>query len=100
MNKQKKDPSKIDIIKTVMKNVEKDVDSEEMIHLILQRQFSKSPNKKDTDNLTFGQKAADGIAKFAGSWTFIIIFILVIAVWIFSNVLFLSNSFDPYPFIA
>ena len=79
MGKQsKKSQSKIDVIKTVMKDVEEDVGTEEMIHLILQRQFSKNTDKKVSEELTPGQRAADAIARFAGSWTFIIIFILVL----------------------
>ncbi|QAT48446.1 DUF1003 domain-containing protein [Caproiciproducens sp. NJN-50] len=95
----KKNPSKIDIIKTVMKDVEEDVGNEEMIHLILQRQFSKNTDKRVNEQLTFGQRAADAIARFAGSWTFILIFTAVILVWVGANVYFLANPYDPYPFI-
>lgn len=95
----KKNPTKIELIKTVMKDVEEDVSNEEMIHLILQRQFSKNTDKKVSEQLTFGQRAADAIARFAGSWTFIIAFAAVILVWIGANVYFLMNAFDPYPFI-
>lgn len=52
------------------------------------------------ENLTFGQRAADQIAKFGGSWTFIISFFLVLTIWIAFNVYALHNKgFDPYPFI-
>lgn len=50
--------------------------------------------------LTMGQKLADKVASFAGSWTFIITFFVFMLVWILINVWFLaSKSFDPYPFI-
>lgn len=50
--------------------------------------------------LTLGQKIADKVATFGGSWTFIISFGLFLFVWILVNVLWLSNkAFDPYPFI-
>lgn len=50
--------------------------------------------------LTLGQKAADIIASFGGSWTFIIIFILVFIFWIIINAwLLMKRPFDPYPFI-
>lgn len=50
--------------------------------------------------LTFGQKLADIIAKFAGSWTFIIFFFSIIIFWVGINVWLLTiNPFDPYPFI-
>ena len=50
--------------------------------------------------LTFGQKIADKVATFGGSWTFIILFGVFICIWIFTNVYWLVNKgFDPYPFI-
>ena len=52
------------------------------------------------DVLTQGEKLADKVASFGGSWKFIILFGSVIVVWIIANALFLgSKSFDPYPFI-
>lgn len=49
---------------------------------------------------SFGQKIADKVADFGGSWTFIISFLLFIVVWIGANVYILVNKgFDPYPFI-
>lgn len=49
---------------------------------------------------SFGQKIADKVADFGGSWTFIISFLLFIIIWISANVLILVNKgFDPYPFI-
>ena len=54
----------------------------------------------DARKFTFGQRLADKIASFGGSWKFIIIFGLFIFIWISSNILFLLNKgFDPYPFI-
>lgn len=50
--------------------------------------------------LTFGQKIADKVAAFGGSWTFIITFFSFILVWMTINVwLLTTKSFDPYPFI-
>lgn len=54
----------------------------------------------EPDNRTFGQRLADNVADFGGSWTFIIWFFVVIMLWIAANVLLLLNKgFDPYPFI-
>jgi uncharacterized membrane protein len=51
-------------------------------------------------NLSLGQRLADKIAEFGGSWTFISIFFVFLLVWMAINMLFLSNKgFDPYPFI-
>ena len=56
--------------------------------------------KHKKENLTFGQRAADKIATFGGSWTFIISFFSILTVWIAFNVYALHNKgFDPYPFI-
>ncbi len=49
---------------------------------------------------TTGQKLADGVAKFGGSWGFIIAFTVILVVWMTINVVhFLGVNFDPYPFI-
>lgn len=63
--------------------------------------FKKLIEQEDeTDNRTFGQKVADKVAAFGGSWTFIISFFVFILLWIGVNVYFLTNKgFDPYPFI-
>lgn len=54
----------------------------------------------EPDNRTFGQRLADNVADFGGSWTFIIWFFIVIVAWIGANVFLLMNKgFDPYPFI-
>lgn len=50
--------------------------------------------------LTFGQKIADKVAAFGGSWTFIITFFSFILIWMTINIWFLATKpFDPYPFI-
>jgi len=50
--------------------------------------------------LTFGQKTADYLTNFGGSWTFIIIFLIFVLLWVYINVkLIITNPFDPYPFI-
>ena len=54
----------------------------------------------EVDNRTFGQRLADNVADFGGSWTFIIWFFIVIMIWIACNVyLLMDKGFDPYPFI-
>jgi uncharacterized membrane protein len=69
---------------------------------------SLSRNKTLTDKivgeedraLTLGQRIADKVASFGGSWTFIISFGVFIFIWITVNVFWLVNrGFDPYPFI-
>lgn len=51
-------------------------------------------------SLTLGQRLADRIATFGGSWTFIIVFFSFIMIWMMINILLLATRpFDPYPFI-
>ena len=58
---------------------------------------AQRPSQEGAD--TFGERLADGVARLGGSWTFIVIFGLFLAVWAGANVWLLSNPFDPYPFI-
>lgn len=52
------------------------------------------------DRLTFGERMADRVARFGGSWPFILIFLAVLLLWIGTNVVgLLRQPFDPYPFI-
>lgn len=52
------------------------------------------------NKLSVSQRAADKIAEFGGSWTFIITFFIILIVWIAMNAWFLGKKpFDPYPFI-
>ncbi|MFZ1661151.1 MAG: DUF1003 domain-containing protein [Paracoccaceae bacterium] len=51
------------------------------------------------DTLTFGQRIADKVAAFGGSWTFILLFTGAIVLWVGSNGWALLHPFDPYPFI-
>ncbi len=57
-------------------------------------------NDEQAQNSTFGQRIADKVASFGGSWTFIISFMTFLVIWIALNVFWLANKgFDPYPFI-
>lgn len=52
------------------------------------------------DDRSFGERVADGVARFGGSWTFIGLFMLFLGLWAATNVWLLrANPFDPYPFI-
>ncbi len=55
---------------------------------------------EEQSELTIGQRIADRVAEFGGSWTFILSFFGFLTIWIIANVFFLrSHTFDPYPFI-
>ena len=65
------------------------------------KSVAENVNVSFNDGLTFGQRVADKIATFGGSWAFIGIFFAFIAGWIVINTLWLVSepAFDPYPFI-
>lgn len=57
-------------------------------------------NKEFDSSLTLGERIADKVAQFGGSWRFIISFFVMMTVWIILNsVLLLKDPFDPYPYI-
>ncbi len=72
---------------------------------LLARLHIKNVNEVLDERMTFGEKIADAVAKFGGSWTFIITFCFVMACWItlnsvwLFNVLFGREPVDPFPFI-
>lgn len=78
---------------------DKKMQEEEILHLLLQQKVSKNVSRIQSEKLTFGARMADGIAKFAGSWTFILIFIACLILWILVNTYMLAKAFDAYPFI-
>lgn len=68
---------------------------------ILSRKSLIRNTEKDFSNRqTFGDRVADKVAAFGGSWTFIILFVLVLVGWVILNSLILINrAFDPFPYI-
>ncbi|MCY0147914.1 DUF1003 domain-containing protein [Hoeflea sp. G2-23] len=63
--------------------------------------ISQNINETYRDSMTFGQRVADRVASFGGSWTFIISFLVLLVGWVCLNALLLSRTevFDPYPFV-
>lgn len=83
------------LAKKIIRLTDENLDDEQLIHALLEEEIFLA----DDEDATFGQKAADSLAKFAGSWLFIISFCVFLAGWIVLNLYFLANPFDPYPFI-
>ena len=73
----------------------------EVLDSIVERDLITRNVEKDIDQkITFGQRLSDNIAKFGGSWKFIIFFMSFLIVWMIINVIFLTTrAFDPFPFI-
>lgn len=61
--------------------------------------LSSNVNEDYSDSLTLGERLADRLATFGGSWTFIIIFAAVLTGWTAWNAWRGSQAFDPFPFI-
>ncbi|MGB8315929.1 MAG: DUF1003 domain-containing protein [Aestuariivirga sp.] len=60
---------------------------------------ARNINAEHDKNLTFGDRLADQVASFGGSWTFLIIFAVFIMAWVGLNAAMLVQAFDPYPYI-
>jgi uncharacterized membrane protein len=62
--------------------------------------LSRNPDVELQSSLTAGQRLADRVADFGGSWRFIILFAVVLFLWMAVNsVVLIIRPFDPYPFI-
>ena len=85
------------LLNEVLADIRHDMTDEEVLNLLADSKISVNPEKEK--RLTLGQRAADAIAKFAGSWAFIFSFTGVLILWMAANVLLAAGAFDPYPFI-
>ena len=84
------------LLKEVLKDIQHDMSDEEVLNLLADSKISESPA---TEKYTLGQRAADTIAKFAGSWAFIFAFTGVLILWMVINTILAAKAFDPYPLI-
>ena len=86
------------LMKEVLKDIRHDMTDEEVLNLLADSKISVSP-KNERERYTLGQRAADKIAKFAGSWAFIFSFTGGLVLWMVVNAVLAAKAFDPYPFI-
>ena len=84
------------LLEEVLTDIRRDMSDDEVLGLLADSKISANPAK---EKYTLGQRAADAIARFAGSWAFIFSFTGVLVAWMVINVLLASRAFDPYPFI-
>lgn len=95
-----------ELMRTYMANrAEQERKAQKLLHQ-LDKAYTEEDARKslnlDSDERppTFGERLADKIAEFGGSWTFIVFFVSFMLVWILANTWFLkNNAVDPYPFI-
>ena len=86
------------LLKEVLKDIRHDMTDEEVLNLLADSKISVSP-ESGKEKYTLGQRAADAIAKFAGSWAFIFSFTGGLVLWMMINKVLAARAFDPYPFI-
>jgi uncharacterized membrane protein len=68
-------------------------------HQLVRVRASRNPNEIIEQEMTFGERIADSVAGFGGSWTFIITFGAILTVYTVINIFLDKNAWDPYPFI-
>jgi uncharacterized membrane protein len=69
-----------------------------LAHVLRRTPVARDPSAAFDAGLTLGQRVADRVASFGGSWTFIVLFLAAMNVWMLANVRS-AQPFDPYPFI-
>ena len=84
------------LMREILKDVRRDMTDEEVLNLLADSKISENPAG---ETYSLGQRAADTIARFAGSWAFIFSFTGVLVLWMVINVVLAARAFDPYPFI-
>ena len=86
------------LLREVLNDIRHDMTDEEVLSLLAESKISVRP-ECGKEKYTLGQRAADSVAKFAGSWAFIFSFSGVLILWMIVNVVLAAGAFDPYPFI-
>ena len=66
---------------------------------LVRRRASRNSNDVIEEEMSFGDRIADTVARVGGSWTFIILFGVVLAVYAATNIVLKGRAWDPYPFI-
>jgi uncharacterized membrane protein len=66
---------------------------------LVRSRASRNPNEVIEEETTFGERLADSVARFGGSWSFIILFGIVLVLYSWLNVALHNRAWDPYPFI-
>ena len=85
------------VIKELLDVTDREFTDEELIRQLTMTGITQRATQDEKS--TLGQRAADAVARFAGSWAFIFSFIAVMVLWMAGNVLLASRAFDAYPFI-
>jgi uncharacterized membrane protein len=91
MNKEK-------LVKMILNKTDNDTmdNFDELFDMLIDEPIAINVDKEE--KRTIGEKVSDKLAEVAGSWTFIIIFVLFLVLWIVLNIMAI-DAVDPYPFI-
>ena len=90
--------NKKEIVKKLVNQEISEEEREQLLDMLVDNPITVDVDKQEKENLTFGDKVADKVSQIAGSWFFILIFILFLIAWMYINTK-LINKIDPYPFI-
>lgn len=90
---------KKEIVKKLVNQKLDSKDHAELMDMLVDNPISVDVDKEQEENMTLGDRLADKISAVAGSWYFIIIFLVFIILWIVLNAFVLTEQIDPYPFI-
>jgi len=93
----KKTTKRSELIRELIETGDQELCDEELMHMLIAEKLASNSN--DGDAATLGQRAADAVARFAGSWSFIFFFLGIMVLWMVVNILLAFKAFDPYPFI-
>ena len=85
------------VIRELLDVTDQEFTDEELIHQLIMTSVTENADRDE--KMTLGQRAADAVARFAGSWAFIFSFIAVMVVWMILNIVMAESAFDAYPFI-
>lgn len=93
--------TKKEIVKMLLNVDLLEQDEEELLDLLIDQPIAIDVDKQEEAKMTFGDRVADKISEIAGSWGFILMFIIFLLGWIILNgvVLAKNDPIDPYPFI-
>lgn len=93
----KKAANRSELIRELIETGNQELCDEELMHMLIAEKLTSNSNAGD--GATLGQRAADAVARFAGSWAFIFSFLGIMALWMVINIVLAVRAFDPYPFI-
>lgn len=94
--------TKKDIVKMLLKNSELEAqDEEELLDLLVEQPIAIDVDKQEAQKMSFGDRAADKVSEIAGSWAFVLGFLLFLIVWIIVNTFILMDEGapDPFPYV-